>query len=154
MNWLSFKKKGGASAGTEPQRPGSKGSVRDPTDVAVGVEAEGVEPAAEPEAENAGDEVQAWQTSPEHGDGNKPPRSVGEEEEEEEETKVKKSPLKGMNMSNEELAAKLFDSINKSGDGNICRDELLSALQVFLLMLMLLQRRSIVPNSVLRRMRS
>lgn len=124
MNWLPFKKKGCAVADIEPARPGSKGSARDPNDVAV----EGVE--GERKAiENEVDDVKAWQPSPEHGGGEKP-LHVGEDVKEEE-TEVKMSPLKGMNLTNEELTAKLFDSIDKSRDGNIRRDELVPALQVF-----------------------
>jgi len=108
------------------KRPGSRGSARDLADVLVetnrfvheGADAAGV-------AAPRSNDVQPWQATPEQG--GKPPNLLGDHEME---PKLRSTKKGSAEMSKPELARKLFDSIDKSGDGALSKDELMPALQV------------------------
>ena len=129
MQWLRARARGGAvPPSREARRAGSKGSDRDPADVAL----EGVADAAIP-AGGAGatsDDVQAWRGSPEQAAGKPHPQAPGADAEDGSSPASSPGPGAVHDVDREELASRLFDSIDRSGDGLISKDELTPALQV------------------------
>ena len=112
-------------------RPGSKGSARDPLDVAV--EGMGEDAASVPQ--KTGDEVDIWQESPGMGVGNTQLAiSAVEEEDASSRDGFAKAGM-SKNISRTAMAGNLFDTIDKSGDGNVSKDELTAILEVLLLLI-------------------
>jgi hypothetical protein len=126
MDWLRGKKRGGAEVTLA--RPGSKGSARDPLDVAV--EGMGEDAASVPQ--KTGDEVDIWQEIPEMGVGSTQPAIFAVEEEDTSSDGFAKAGM-SKNISRTAMAGNLFDTIDKSGDGNVSKDELTAILEVLLL---------------------
>jgi hypothetical protein len=121
MEWLREKVRRAEPAGQERAgaRPASSGSARDVAEVTV----EGVGGSHPPDRR---DEVHEWKASPEHkggGDEHREDDVVGGEDGNERASGF-------VDMSRAELAGRLFDTIDKSGDGELSKEELTPALQV------------------------
>ena len=117
MEWLRAKVRRAepVGQGRASGRPASSGSARDVAEVTV--EGVGSKPL------ERGDEVHEWKASPEHKGCGDEHREVGGED-----GHVRPSGFAA--MSRVDLAGRLFDTIDKSGDGELSKDELTPALQV------------------------
>ena len=130
MEWFRGKITRGAP--TRQDRPGSKGSNRDPKDVSL----EGIPDVGDATSAGArseigddvpdGEEVQNLQASAEHAEGN------AEVAIPDGDTAIDDGGFQavGKEISRQELAERLFDTIDASGDGTVCKDELSTSLQV------------------------
>jgi len=129
MEWLRARARGAPPPTPPPppapERPGS--SNCDPAGVAL----EGMTYEATPAGgTDKSDEVQAWQMSPDQAAGKPQPQLFGADGEDGDITPYSPGPEALHEVSREELASRLFDSIDRSGDGTISKDELTPALQV------------------------
>jgi hypothetical protein len=121
MEWLARARGAPTTKPPGTERPGS--ADRDPAGVAL----EGV---ADEATTDKSDEVQSWHISPDQAAGKPQPQLFGADGEDGDITPYSPGPEALHEVSREELASRLFDSIDRSGDGTISKDELTPALQV------------------------